>query len=362
MNNIKKVIASLITITFINAPAVCETIGCNDYVIVSDSVNYRLSPSIEGYKLGSTDNETTTQRILETDQFDLVLIDNNWVFVNHDYVKTIGNADGNINLIENNDIVKTTVDNLNIRLYPLEDSKSIAKLYKGTECIVYAENDDWYLVETDGKIGFIKKEYTISLKEIVRDSYPELLDIEVYKICYTKEDTILDINGEVKIIDKNTVVKVLKEENDNYLCYTDSGVGYINKNSLEKLDGTFVVVDISSQSIVLYYNNDMILNSACTTGKDSTPTTLGKYGIRYKETNHDFKDYGVSSNYWMPFNGGEGFHDATWQSRSFGGSTYKKHGSHGCVRLPLETAERLYNLVTSKKKDSTNYTDVIIQK
>ena len=45
--------------------------------------------------------------------------------------------------------------------------------------------------------------------------------------------------------------------------------------------------------------------------------------------------------YWMPFNGGIGFHDASWRSE-FGGTIYKTNGSHGCVNLPKEAAKQIF--------------------
>ena len=46
-------------------------------------------------------------------------------------------------------------------------------------------------------------------------------------------------------------------------------------------------------------------------------------------------------NYWMPFNGGVGMHDATWRS-SFGGQIYLRGGSHGCINLPVSAAKTIY--------------------
>ena len=46
--------------------------------------------------------------------------------------------------------------------------------------------------------------------------------------------------------------------------------------------------------------------------------------------------------YWMPFFDGQGLHDATWRS-SFGGNIYVNNGSHGCVNLPYNTADKIYN-------------------
>ena len=48
--------------------------------------------------------------------------------------------------------------------------------------------------------------------------------------------------------------------------------------------------------------------------------------------------------YWMPFNGGIGFHDATWQAY-FGGDRYTYAGSHGCINMPLDAAATLYSII-----------------
>ncbi len=55
-------------------------------------------------------------------------------------------------------------------------------------------------------------------------------------------------------------------------------------------------------------------------------------------------DYQSPVTYWMPFNRGIGFHDATWRG-SFGGSLYVYGGSHGCVNLPYSKAKAMYDLV-----------------
>jgi lipoprotein-anchoring transpeptidase ErfK/SrfK len=43
----------------------------------------------------------------------------------------------------------------------------------------------------------------------------------------------------------------------------------------------------------------------------------------------------------MPFNGGIGLHDASWQPW-FGGNRYRTNGSHGCINMPLAAAKTLY--------------------
>ena len=48
--------------------------------------------------------------------------------------------------------------------------------------------------------------------------------------------------------------------------------------------------------------------------------------------------------YWMPFNGGIGFHDADWQPY-FGGDRYLTGGSHGCINMSYSDAGKLYELI-----------------
>ena len=49
--------------------------------------------------------------------------------------------------------------------------------------------------------------------------------------------------------------------------------------------------------------------------------------------------------YWIAFIGGlYGIHDAQWRSE-FGGTIYKKDGSHGCVNMPLNNMKKLYEKV-----------------
>ncbi len=75
-------------------------------------------------------------------------------------------------------------------------------------------------------------------------------------------------------------------------------------------------------------------------------TPAGLYSLTYKQRDAVLKGEGYASpvKYWMPFNGGIGFHDASWRS-SFGGSIYKTGGSHGCVNMPYAAAKELYENV-----------------
>lgn len=111
---------------------------------------------------------------------------------------------------------------------------------------------------------------------------------------------------------------------------------------------TYVEVSLGSQSLWYYKDGEEILSCSIISGNVSaghgTPT--GIYRITYKENGHQMvgEDYDVWTDYWMPFNGNVGLHDASWRSR-FGGNLYLRNGSHGCVNMPVWAARTLFGYV-----------------
>ena len=133
---------------------------------------------------------------------------------------------------------------------------------------------------------------------------------------------------------------------------------YVNSSYL--VISSWVEVDISDQIVTLHKKNGTKYVSSCVTGNvsagNATPT--GVYKVYYKlysptftgETLSGMSKYAQNDillmgdarvGYWMPFNGGIGFHDASWRTE-FGGTIYKTNGSHGCVNLPKEAAKQIF--------------------
>lgn len=108
---------------------------------------------------------------------------------------------------------------------------------------------------------------------------------------------------------------------------------------------TYVEVNLGLQHLFYYKGGQLILETDFVSGNESKnwDTPEGAYGLYYKERNRTLRGEGYATpvSYWMPFNGGVGFHDAKWRG-SFGGSRYKRNGSHGCVNLPYSAAKTLY--------------------
>jgi len=117
--------------------------------------------------------------------------------------------------------------------------------------------------------------------------------------------------------------------------------------------GTYIEVNLSRQHLWVWQDHNVIYDSPVTSGATGAgfPTATGLFAIYYKTTNTHLVgyqygpryNYDVFVQYWMPFYQGFGLHDASWRNGNFGGQDYYYGGSHGCVNLPLATAEFIYN-------------------
>lgn len=111
----------------------------------------------------------------------------------------------------------------------------------------------------------------------------------------------------------------------------------------------YVEIDMGQQHLYLYTDEKLVGNWDIVTGLASDPgrkTPEGTYILSYKTRNTTLKGPTWSSfvSYWMPFNGGIGMHDASWQP-SFGGNIYAYRGSHGCINMPTNGAKTVYEVI-----------------
>ncbi|MBU3110138.1 L,D-transpeptidase family protein [Clostridium lacusfryxellense] len=117
--------------------------------------------------------------------------------------------------------------------------------------------------------------------------------------------------------------------------------------SNDDIGNTYVEIDLSGQHLWFYKNGSLITQGDVVTGNngsDKTRTPAGVYKIDYKDRNATLvgENYASPVEYWLPFNGGIGIHDASWRT-NFGGELYKTGGSHGCVNSPYEVAKTIFN-------------------
>lgn len=109
-----------------------------------------------------------------------------------------------------------------------------------------------------------------------------------------------------------------------------------------------IVISLRHQYLWLFKNHRLFLNTPIISGKPSSPTIRGNFVIQVKATDKTLvgPDYSSPVNYWLPFSGSYGIHDAAWQrSRNFykDSSSYKRVGSHGCVNILPSVMPKIFN-------------------
>ncbi len=112
------------------------------------------------------------------------------------------------------------------------------------------------------------------------------------------------------------------------------------------IGSTYVEIDYTNQRMWYYKDGALLVETPVVTGNVSAgrASPEGIYCIVDKELNATLvgEDYSTPVNYWMPFYGGVGIHDAdSWRS-AYGDSIYLTSGSHGCINTPSAEAAVIY--------------------
>lgn len=112
-------------------------------------------------------------------------------------------------------------------------------------------------------------------------------------------------------------------------------------------------ISLKEQMMYVYEDNDLIISTPITSGRQNYETVRGTFKIYTKQRNKLMKspfpdeDYELWVDYWLGFYGAYGIHDACnskdcWRTR-FGGANYVYNGSHGCVNTPYNAVRFIYN-------------------
>lgn len=115
---------------------------------------------------------------------------------------------------------------------------------------------------------------------------------------------------------------------------------------LNDLGNTYIEVDMGEQKLYFYKEDELLVETDIVSGdlalnRDTPP---GVFTIYYKTRNTVLRGPGYAQRVrrWMAVNGGIGLHDASWRDE-FGGEIYKTDGSHGCINLPDDAADIIYD-------------------
>lgn len=225
------------------------------------------------------------------------------------------------------------------------DSEITYKFGSNTEVLKAETFKDWIIINDKFEAYFNRD----MVKEFVRSlsrKYDTFGDTRTFPTSYGFSVGVVGgnygyrINREAEI--DNLVADIKSgEKKQRKPDYYQEGAGY---DGLD-IGSTYVEVDLTGQHLFLYKDGKMVLHTEMVSGnpsKGSTPN--GTYRITYCERDATLRgeDYETPVAYWMPFNGDIGLHDATWQPK-FGGDWYVRHGSHGCINLPLSMAAQIYS-------------------
>lgn len=209
----------------------------------------------------------------------------------------------------------------------VEDTKSLQKHIRTYVNALSAKYN------TVGRSRTITSTATGQPVQVEGGSYGFLIDTE--KEC---NQLLADIQGHV-----NTVREPI---------YARAGVAYAEND----IGNTYVELDLTAQHLWYYKDGTMIMDTDFVSGtyyNTGRRTPGGTYYLYYKQRNQVLRpapnpdgsyDYESPVDYWMPFNGGIGLHDANWRWK-FGGSIYLYSGSHGCINLPVSFAGKFYESI-----------------
>lgn len=229
--------------------------------------------------------------------------------------------------------------------------------YVSTE-IRYEFGDKTEILDADKVHTWIsRKNYVVSIDEDAVLNYVREL-AKQYDTAYRKH-SFLTADGEEIVISQGHYGWWMnrKEEADELLQLIKQGTKSTRKAiyfqeaaSFEKPDygNSYVELDLSKQHLYLWIDGELFLESDFVSGNllNGMATPEGIYPITYKERDTVLRGTGYASpvSYWMPFNGDIGMHDASWR-KNFGGNIYVNNGSHGCINLPSDVAQQIYEQV-----------------
>ena len=221
---------------------------------------------------------------------------------------------------------------------------------------------DWLQFDVKGQLVQDDASFTQHIKDYVAQLASEHDTVGTTRSFNTTSGRTVSVYGSAYgwKIDQDAEVAQLTEEIRTGTQTTREPVYSMRANAYgyNDIGSTYIEVDLSSQHMYYYQSGSIIFDSDIVSGDiryDDRATPPGIFTLYYKKSPDVLRgqkkpdgtyEYETQVTYWMPFNGGIGFHDATWQAY-FGGDRYTYAGSHGCINMPLDAAATLYSIIDS---------------
>ncbi len=106
-----------------------------------------------------------------------------------------------------------------------------------------------------------------------------------------------------------------------------------------------IEISLSEQRLRAFEGQRLVLDTAISSGSASYPTPTGAFSVRSKETMHWSTQYSAWMPYAMRVVGGIFIHETPIgaDGQRIGASEIGSPASHGCIRVPSGSAQRLFN-------------------
>ena len=239
------------------------------------------------------------------------------------------------------------IENVNIRESNSTESDRLGVLVPGRAFELLSDEDpEWFLINYYGQPAYVFKEYAYKDTKLIPN-------IPIINKGYINEETKLysdkELTQESMDLQFEEFIEVRKELDNCYLVSTIDGIGYIQKDKLNVLDGKVAVVDISNQQINIYVGNELKLVAPVITGSYGNPERESDTGLY--DINNERHNLWITADAYVDnmlnYNGGEALHDAyRWrQPWMYGGETYKYNGSAGCINMREDEANYMADLL-----------------
>lgn len=191
------------------------------------------------------------------------------------------------------DIVVTNVETT-LKQSPLTESEDIITINTNIQLETISKIDEeWLLVKYNGKTGYVKKEDTTSLLDIVQTIYPELQlsEISPRKTVYITESSNIRCGNSVEFDAIGTLeiyetIKVLEEYGDWYfVCTNENTLGFIPKRNTKEIEGKCLVIDKSINQLYYFSDGKQIYNLSADNMRKIIEPKSGIYSLINKKMN-----------------------------------------------------------------------------
>ncbi len=248
-------------------------------------------------------------------------------------------ADNNA-LIEGDERIKKAEDTLNLYIGSVLNYD-----FKGEFMVIDAKKiNSWFYLDSEFNVSVDENAVQIYTNRLAED-FTDYSGTLKFKTSYGSDVFFRTAASEQ--VDTDTLFSYLVEDVKKGTTVNRT-VPYIDTNiagSDGNFGGTYVEINLTKQHLFFYYQGNLIVDcdivSGCVDKEYVTPR--GIYKVRYKKKDAILNgvEYTTPVDYWMPFNGGIGMHDADWRV-DFGGSIYLYDGSHGCINMPEDAVAKVF--------------------